>query len=129
MLEGKLSAYLPKDVGVNPTQTEPKEKVEIRVQVVKEGEKRDPRHIERPWSGKGRFEYVGREQTYAVGPRKVKDLAELKERLIALYKASPESPATIAPYPGTVYGDIVPVLDRAIEAGFTDITFVGEYKQ
>ena len=30
-LDGKLSAYLPKDVGVNTTPAEPKEKIEIRM--------------------------------------------------------------------------------------------------
>ena len=42
VLEGKLETELPKDVGVNTTQAEPKEKVEIKIQVVKEGERRDP---------------------------------------------------------------------------------------
>ena len=128
-LEGKLSAYLPKDVGVNTTQAEPKEKVEIKIQVVKEGERRDPNDTSKPWKGEGRFEYIGREQSYHVGPRRAKNLDDLLDKLTSMYKADPERPTTIAPYPGTVYGDVVPVLDRAIEAGFTDITFVGEYKK
>ena len=33
LLEGKLSAYLPKDVGVNTSQAEPIEKVEIKIVV------------------------------------------------------------------------------------------------
>lgn len=127
-LEGKLSAYLPKDVGVNTSQAEPKEKIEIRIQVVREGERRDPQDMTKPWKGEGRFEYVGREQTYFLGPRKMASLQDLGEQLKKLYRSDPERPATIAPLPGTVYGDVVPVLDRAIEAGYTDITFVGEYK-
>lgn len=127
-LEGKLSAYLPKDVGVNTSPAEPKEKVEIRIQVVKTGEKRDPKDQSQAWSGEGRFEYVGRELAYFIGPRRQATLEDLREQLDRLYKADPERPATIAPYPGTVYGDIVPVLDKAIESNYTDITFIGEFK-
>ncbi|MCH7890992.1 MAG: biopolymer transporter ExbD [Gemmatimonadetes bacterium] len=45
-LEGKLAAYLPKDVGVNTSEAEPKEKVEIRLTVKLPGTKmsvRNPR--------------------------------------------------------------------------------------
>ncbi len=128
-LEGKLSAYLPKDVGVNSSDSEPIEKVEIMVQVVQEGTRRDPNNLAAPWGGEGRFEYVGRKLQYAVGPQKTGDLDELKDRLDRLFKADDERPATIDARKGTVYGDIVPVLDVAVEVGFTDITFVGEYKE
>jgi len=128
-LEGKLSAYLPKDVGVNTSPAEPKEKVEIRVNVVVPGEKRDPNDMSKPWSGKGRFEYVGRKTTYHIGPRQTNDIADLGSQLAKLYRSDSERPATIAAYPGTVYGDVVPVLDQAIAAGYQDITFIGEYKQ
>jgi len=40
-LEGKLAAYLPKDVGVNSSESDPIEKVEILLQVVNEGNKLD----------------------------------------------------------------------------------------
>ena len=39
ILEGKLSAYLPKDVGVNSSPAEPKEKVEITIHVEQAGDK------------------------------------------------------------------------------------------
>jgi hypothetical protein len=43
-----------------------------------------------------------------------------------LYGAKdPERPATIDARAGTVYGDVVPVLDVAISAGFEEITFMG----
>ena len=124
-LEGKLAAYLPKDVGVNQSQAEPKEKVEIRVKVVKEGSKIDPfKGI--PWGGTGPFKYgPDREVTYSVGPKTTKDLAELGTRLAEFYRADPEQPATIDAFPGTVYEDVVAVLDVAIEIGYTDITFAG----
>ena len=56
-LEGKLAAYLPKDVGVNNTPAEPKEKVEIRVKVVNEGSKVDPFKPDTPWSGSGPYKF------------------------------------------------------------------------
>ena len=51
VLEGKLAAYLPKDVGVNATQAEPLEKVEILMRVQVEGTKLAP-DGNKPWSGK-----------------------------------------------------------------------------
>lgn len=125
-LEGLLAAYLPKDVGVNPTEAEPKEKVEIRVKVVTEGSKMDPYDPTKPWDGKGPFRYGSdREVTYSVGPRTTQDLGELRARLSEFFRADPEQPATIDPYPGTVYEDVIKVLDVAVELGYEDITFVG----
>lgn len=129
-LEGKLTAYLPKDVGVNSSDAEPKEKVEITIKVVKEGEKRDwrPGKINQPWSGEGRYLYVGRELAYSIGPIKFRDLDALSARLKNIYKSDSERPATIDCRQKTVYGDMVPVLDAAVEAGYEDITFVGSYE-
>ena len=56
ILEGKLAAYLPKDVGVNTSDAEPKEKVEIRIKVEQEGSKLDP-ESGGPWTGQGPFKY------------------------------------------------------------------------
>ena len=124
-LEGKLAAYLPKDVGVNQSQAEPKEKVEIRVKVVNEGSKIDALQGG-PWRGTGPFKFgPDREVTYSVGPKTTKDLGELRARLKEFHLADPEQPATIDPYPGTVYEDVVRVLDVAVDIGYTDITFVG----
>jgi biopolymer transport protein ExbD len=130
-LEGKLSAYLPKDVGVNTSSAEPIEKVEILIKVTNVGRKvvlNPDGSIKGDWDGEGRFDYVGRELLYAIGPRKTTDLAEIRSRLKDLHKADPERPATIDARKNTIYGDIVPVLDAALEAEFTEITFVGEYK-
>jgi len=126
LLEGKLQAYLPKDVGVNQSEAEPKEKVEISIKLVAEGTRVDPHDAAKPWGGKGRFDYIGRKVTYAVGPFKTEDLEALQTRLQKIYASDPERPSTIAALAGTVYGDVVPVLDRAVEVGYTDITFVGE---
>lgn len=125
-LEGKLSAYLPKDVGVNQTSAEPKEKVEIKLKVLVEGTKLMPRE-DAPWIGEGAFRFgPDRVVQYSIGPRTTKDLTELARRLKEQYLADPEAPATIDPWPGTVYSDVVDVLDVAIAAGYSDISFVGD---
>jgi biopolymer transport protein ExbD len=128
-LEGRLDAYLPKDVGVNQTEAEPVEKIEITIKVQNEGERRDPLDMSLPWSGEGRFEYVGRKLNYQIGPRKTADVGEVQKILAQLNREDPERKSTIDCRPGTVYADMIPVLDAAVDAGFTDITFVGEYKQ
>jgi biopolymer transport protein ExbD len=125
-LEGKLAAYLPKDVGVNTSPAEPKEKVEIKLKVERDGSKMDPLRDE-PWRGDGPFRYGSdRVVAYSVGPRTTRSLDDLGRRLRDLRTQDPERPATIDPYPGTVYDDVIRVLDVAIEAGYTDITFVGD---
>ena len=133
VLEGKLSAYLPKDVGVNQSDAEPKEKLEISIRVKKEGSRVFASGAEKGQPHNGdkdrRFEFKGRELSYAVGPRKTEDVDQLGKWLKDFYKKDPERPSTIDCRPGTVYGDMVPVLDAAVDAGFTDITFIGEYKQ
>jgi len=127
-LEGKLSAFLPKDVGVNQSEAEPIEKVEITLRVINEGKRMDPQDPNKPWSGEKRYQWVGREISYQIGPRKFSDLDALEKRLHDLHEADDERPATIDSRPGTIYGDVVPVLDATIRAKFTEITFVGEYK-
>ncbi len=124
-LEGKLSAYLPKDLGSAATQATPKEKVEIKLTVLNEGQKLDPR-TRGPWTGEGRFEYdQSRVVQYQVGPMKTTSLQQILERLKALHADDPERGSTINAQKGIVYGDVVGVLDAALVADFTEITFVG----
>jgi biopolymer transport protein ExbD len=129
-LEGKLSAYLPKDVGVNTTEATPIEKVEIVIEVVNEGVKVFPKLHPRegqPWDGTGRFVYRPgtRKLVYKVGPLPYENTTALRKRLIDLKQADAERKATIDARAGTVYGDVVPVLDACIQADFTDVTFLG----
>lgn len=127
-LEGKLAAYLPKDVGVNTSEAEEIEKVEVLIKVANEGNKLDARG-EKPWSGEGRFVYdSSRRLTYKIGPKTMTNVEDLQARLTQLHKADDERPATIDSRPGTVYEDVVSVLDATLNAGFTQITFVGSYE-
>jgi biopolymer transport protein ExbD len=136
-LEGKLAAYLPKDVGVNQMDAEPIEKVEILMRVVKEGTKLKlvGKGGSRPYtsSDTGRFDWgEDRVMEYNVGPYRTSDLDKLGDKLVKVYRDRLNSgeekvPATIDARPKTVYADVVKVLDQAIDAGFMDITFVGAY--
>ena len=140
-LEGKLSAFLPKDVGVNTSAAEPIEKVEIQMRVLAEGTKldpksaaaqksRDPQRVA-PWSGLPNTRYVygtDRIIEYSVGPFKTQDISKLEERLITIHREDEERPATIDPRKGTVYEDVVAALDAAMNAKFTQVTFVGSYE-
>jgi len=127
-LEGKLAAYLPKDVGVNQSEAEPIEKVEIMLRVRREGSKLHPDG--QAYTGSGRYVYdATRVIEYTLGTLKTQDIEKLSSKLKELHNADPERPATIDSRPGTVYADVVKVLDKAISAKFTDITFVGAYPE
>ena len=137
-LEGKLSAFLPKDVGVNSSQAEPIEKVEVLVRVLDEGTKMKPIGGDRlrPYGpgDTGRFEWgTDRKLQYSVVNFKTSDLEKLRTRLAKIYQdrsaGEDKVPATIDARAGTNYRDVAGVLDQAIESGFTDITFVGAYQE
>ena len=130
-LEGKLNAFLPKDVGVNTSQAEPKEKIEIQIRVKNEGRKVDPRDKTKtePWSGTGRWKYTGRELTYSIGPYKTDSIDDVRKRLKTLHDADPEQDTTIDPRKGVVYADVVGVLDAVLQADFGSVTFVGSYEE
>ena len=134
-LEGKLAAYLPKDVGVNSSDDPPIEKVEVTLRVIKEGTKLEPRanneEERKLWDGTPGTRYVydtDRLVEYSIGPRKTFDLDELQRVLTDLHKADEERPATIDARKGTVYDDVVHVLDAAMNADFKEVTFVGAYE-
>jgi biopolymer transport protein ExbD len=133
-LEGKLAAFLPKDVGVNASPAEePPQKVEIVIRVAEGGTKRIPRGYPGAggvWTGQGRFEIEEgtRRLKYSIGPKNFTDVDALGRRLAEIHRTDPERPATIDSRKGTVYADVIEVLDAAIEAEFTEITFVGSYE-
>jgi biopolymer transport protein ExbD len=156
-LEGKLSAYLPKDVGVNQQDAEPIEKVEILMRVKEQGAKLKPGTPPELFADNhtGRFQYNTlmlveefpalrslpiRDLEYKIGPFSTHDIQDLRQKLERNLKdrqptmpIDPKTgekkkvPATIDARPGTVYEDVAMVLDVAIAAGFEEITFVGAY--
>ena len=116
-LEGKLAAYLPKDVGVNADDAEEIEKVEILVRVKEDGAKLKPGNPPRLFGPEdsGRWiwntlkvvkefptlkSYPVRSIEYKVGPRKTTRLAEFGARLAELRNEDAQRPATIDARPG-----------------------------
>ena len=136
-LEGKLGAYLPKDVGVNTSPAEPLEKVEVQIHLVKEGVKRAEwdSGVEYIPEEHGRaFQYVGREVEFTLGPNKTSNLATLRTMLEKQVNVNrkPDGtarPCAIDPRKGVLYEEVVRVLDTAKEVGFTEITFIGSYEK
>ena len=137
-LEGKLSAYLPKSVGLNIDPSLPLEAVAIAVRPLQRGTKRYPPQDGQPYgpiyndpSGRKRFVWgPDRVLEYSIGSIKTTDLLEAGAQLARIYQdRDGETPATIDARPGTSYGDVVPLLDAATAAGFREITIVGERPQ
>lgn len=129
-LEGKLSAYLPKDVGMSKTDEEPKEKVEIKLIVVNPGNKLKPGKERVQWDSQRdegtRFVYdKTRTIAYTVNGRKFTDVDDLTARLTKLHLDDEERGCTIDAGKDTIYEDVVTVLDAVIQADFTDVTFAG----
>jgi len=127
-LESKLSANLPKDVGVNTTEAVPMEKLDIRIERVKWGQEvPDP-------SGRHRHILVGHKVKWYVGPQPFRDKQSFyrllqKEAKILQYnektKSKEPKPITIKTGAGVTYGDVTWVIDMAKYAGFETITFGG----
>ena len=133
ILEAKLPAYLPKDKGSQDTQVEPQEQLRIKIVCEKgnEGTK-----IDRPNGNSYRLE--GHVVYYTVGPKKVKDLQELKDELTLIKddtgRRVPDlkNPGKtkllgVVVEPGTnvVYGDVAPCVDVIAALEFKDINFGG----
>jgi len=136
-LEGKLAAYLPKDVGVNQSDAEPMEKIDIYIRTEKPGRRVQAAPYEKlgqevTWNeGDGEFFIVGHEVRYQV----IRDefdgddagLKKIKTKLSELHRLDPERAVTLKPMQGVIYNDIIPILDTVIEVGFSDVTFAGSY--
>jgi biopolymer transport protein ExbD len=128
-LEGKLNAFLPKDVGVNTAVAEELEKVEIVLRVGNAGNKLNA-DGQGPWNGKGRYVFDStRVVNYSVGPMTTTDLDKVHQRLKDLNSKDPEMPATLDARSGIIYADVVRLLDVALDANFAKITFAGAYPE
>jgi len=130
-LEGKLVAYLPKDMGTQTTKVDPVEKLDIRLDVIEEGRQLAPR-------GGGaynpaihsRFIYEGRSFAIKIGPQAFTSdqIEQVADRLTVIAASDPERPVTLDPRTGIVTEDVVKVLDRVLDAGFTKVSFAGSYE-
>jgi len=77
-----------------------------------------------------RFVYDDTRQIrYTVGTKRTTKLEEVVKSLKAFIKADPEKKATIDPRTDVTNLDVVLVLDAAMDAGYTDITFKGSFER
>ena len=120
-LEGRLDSALPKDRG-GPGAASPVERLDVEIRV------RDPGRLEPdPATATGRFpdgrleHFVGRVLEYQVGTHRLASLAELRDFLRSFDPA--EDPVRVHPHRGTIYADVIGVLDVVIETGFENISF------
>ena len=112
--------------------------IEIDLSVLKAGKKVDVDSGD-AWSGSGRFTFEGRKLLYtatslAQSPDEtgmsmsqglaVDSVAGISHYLSSEKSKSPDLGARIHAGAGTVYGDVVPILDALLEAGFVDIVFL-----
>ncbi len=134
-LEGKLSAFLPKDFGAFNGLSEHRGRIEIRMDVVNPGNKLRPGPRSAQYSPadeaqRARFVYdESRVVTYRIGAKRTTNLMEVQRMLRAIYAQDPTCRTTIDPRQGIITSDVVSLLDVALDIGFTDITFVGSYEK
>jgi biopolymer transport protein ExbD len=96
--------------------------------VIREGRRLDP-ETGLPWKGEGRYTYDdSRLLEYGIGERRIRALGELQRILRQEHSAHPDGRVRIDVGSGSIYADVTPALDAVIEAGFTDIDFVGAYQ-
>ncbi len=129
VLEGKLAAYLPKDVGVNDTPQEPREKITVTLKVVNEGSRVDPVNRALPWSGTGRYALsADRQIVYQVDAKTFRTPDDVRRELVNLRNGLPEgekTPVMLEPLEGIVTAEVIHVLDAALAANFVEVTFKG----
>ncbi len=134
ILEAKLPAYLPKDVGSFDDEVEPQEKVRIKIVMDEWGTRRDRpyQHVDKKNKS---FYLEGHEVHYTVGPKPVDDLEALKDELERIkpdkYVTDPKTGkrelvgVVVEPGTGAVYADVAPCVDVILTAGFNNINFGG----
>ena len=128
-LEGKLAAYLPKDMGSAVTEEPPSTPITLTIQVESSGRRMAAGAPTRAWDGTGEFALVGRRISFGLIRSQYDDTpagrAALGQYLESLKQANPERPLAIQAGPKTVQADVVKTLDLCSLAGFTDVTFKG----
>lgn len=135
VLEGKLQTYLPKDVGVNTTpQQQMLEKVDIRIYrtMTREALNLEDTNSYKKWLDAGGWKEDQVDLLFQ--GTKISGLKELKKQLEDLRERipPPEDPEeddslkmNLEAMKGCIYEDIVKVVDIALGAKFTSITFRG----
>jgi len=125
-LEGKLSAYLPKDVGVTVAPADRVEDIDLSVHVAAAGTRLDA--TGQPWTAAsaGRYHFgPDRHLSYSLGPRRGLDFAAVSQHLTNLQQADPERQVALAPDSGVVHAEVVELLDLLLDVGFIEVRLQG----
>ncbi len=134
ILEAKLPAYLPKDVGSHSEEVEPQEKLRIKIVLEEWGVE-----VERPFQPaskpKKAYWLNGHDVHYTVGPKRFEDLDELKDELLRVkpdkWITDPKTQqrelvgVVIEPGTGAVYADVAPCVDTILSCEYQNINFGG----
>ncbi len=126
VLEGQLTAFLPKDAGVNVMPAVPVEKVQVTVRLTDAGTKMNAAGT-MPYadkSGQSRHTFRDRKLRYGVGTQSFDSLVPFREAIQRI-GTSGEQPCVLQAHPGVILEDVIPVLDGLTGAGFVDISFGG----
>ncbi len=123
ILEGRLDAALPKDMGTNTSKVEEIEKVDVLLWVSDPGELVDDKN---PQTGKGNGlkVYQNRKVRYEVGTQVFRNIEDL-ERFLATVADKDETPVTIDPKKDIINEDVMLVLDAVIRQKFKKVSFSG----
>ncbi len=133
-LEGKLAAFLPRDVGANLPLAEVTDPIRLNISVVNPGQKIQVASPHTLWSSPldGPFLLEGHVVEYELGrdgyPGTEAGRKALAGRLAELLESDPSRRVTIDAMIGTLQADAVQVLDICLEVGLQDITFAGSNK-
>jgi len=120
VLEGRLDASLPKDMGTSSRASEPIEKINVILLVSDPGkldkDKKDPKLVK----------YYDRKIRYEVGTQVYRSLTDLQAFLAMQNKE--ETPITIDPRMGIINEDVMQVLDVVIREKFAKVSFAGTFE-
>ena len=132
-LEGRLDAALPKDRGTATSKLEEIEKVDIIIEVANPGTLAPDIATRTTSFPEGRLKhYVGRQLRFKVGAQQFRSadaLSTFLDQFARTQEQRDETPVSIDPRKGTIYGDVVTVLDVVIEKGFKKIAFAGSFEE
>jgi biopolymer transport protein ExbD len=120
VLEGRLDASLPKDMGTAATPSEPIEKVNVILLVS------DPGTLGPDEKNPNLKKYTGRKVRYEVGTQTFRSIDELQRYLAIQDKA--ETPVTLDPRKGIINEDVMIVLDVIIREKFEKVSFAGTFE-